>query len=94
MEINQIVMVTDIFKLLSDPTRVKILDALFRAKGGLCVYEIAEIIEMSQSATSHQLAKLEDKGLVLCFRHGQTMCYEMEKTETTKRIEKLIYSCT
>lgn len=77
--------VTDIAKILSDTTRVKILQTLMD-HGGMCVYEIAEVVGASQSATSHQLSKMEDKGLVECFREGQKMCYELTKSSLAKRI--------
>jgi len=74
---------TDIFKTLSDPTRMKILQVLFRAKRELCVNEIAEAVGVSHSATSHQLAKLEDRNMVTCFRRGQTMCYQIQDNTVT-----------
>lgn len=78
---------TTVFKLLSDPTRYKILSLLFDAKDGLCVYEIAEAVGISHSATSHQLAKLEARGIVLSFREGQTICYEIRKGELTDNLK-------
>ncbi|HDL14553.1 MAG TPA: transcriptional regulator, partial [Euryarchaeota archaeon] len=47
------VQVSDIFKILGDSTRVKILYALFQEE--LCVCEISALLCMSQSAVSHQL---------------------------------------
>jgi len=65
------------FKLLSDPTRYRILSMLFGEPEGLCVYEIAEGVNISHSAASHQLAKLEAHQIVESFREGQTVCYEI-----------------
>lgn len=62
-------------KLLCDPTRYTMLRALLQAEEGLCVYEIAEAAEVSQSAASHQLAKLEAHEVVESYRSGQTVCY-------------------
>jgi DNA-binding transcriptional ArsR family regulator len=78
--------ITNTAKILSDPTRVKIL-SLLREHGGMCVYEIAEQVGASQSATSHQLSKLEARGIVECYREGQRMCYELA---STPKVEKLI----
>ncbi|PIP86663.1 transcriptional regulator [Candidatus Campbellbacteria bacterium CG11_big_fil_rev_8_21_14_0_20_44_21] len=71
------------FKILSSGTRFKIVTLLMKAGRDLCVNEIAEAIGMSHSATSHQLAKLEDKGIVRSFRMGQMICYEIERSAVT-----------
>jgi len=82
--------ITDTFKLLSDPTRLKILGFLFRSREEVCVNEIADAIGMSHSATSHQLAKLEARGVVECFRRGQSMCYQIKDGPVTRKIKKAV----
>jgi len=82
--------ITDIFKLLADPTRLKILRVLFGSRKEMCVNEISEKIGMSHSATSHQLAKLEVRGIVSCARIGKKMCYEICENPTTRNIKKTI----
>lgn len=77
---------TSTFKLLSDPTRFKILYVLYKSDDGLCVHEIADAVSISHSAASHQLSKLEDKGIVNGFREGQLMCYRLSRTEYTNEI--------
>jgi DNA-binding transcriptional ArsR family regulator len=52
----------DTFKVLSHPTRLRILRAL--AEEELCVCELSELLRLSMSATSHQLRKLRDRRLV------------------------------
>ncbi len=81
---------TELFKLLSDPTRLKILAVLMSAKRELCVNEIAEAVNVSQSATSHQLAKLEARGIVSCFRDGKTICYEIEDIPLVETIQAIL----
>lgn len=76
--------------ILSDPTRVRILKLLFRNREGMCVYEIAKEVGSSPSATSHQLAKLEARGIVFCYREGQKMCYELTDGSLVLRIEKIL----
>ena len=76
---------TDIAKLLSDETRVRILRTL-EGTDGMCVYEIAEAVGASHSATSHQLAKLESRDVVVCYREGQKMCYELTNKTFAKKI--------
>lgn len=87
---ENIVKITGTFKLLSSPTRLKILRTLFRSGREMCVNEIAEKVGMSHSATSHQLAKLEAKEIVSCERRGKTMCYSIPKNSITEKIEKAI----
>lgn len=80
-------------KILSSPTRYAIISALLkahRARKEICVNEIAEEIGLSQSATSHQLALLEARGVVTGMKMGQMTCYELVKSDVTNRIEKII----
>jgi DNA-binding transcriptional ArsR family regulator len=54
------------------------------------VKEIAEATGVSQSATSHQLARLEDKGLVCSSRMGQMICYKICDSPLMGTIVKII----
>ncbi len=65
----------EVFKALSDPTRVKIFNTLFN--GELCVCDLAEVINLSQSATSHQLRLLREMNLVKFRREGKTLLYSL-----------------
>ena len=77
---------TEVARLLSDPTRVRILVALKTATDDMCVNEIAEAVGSSHSATSHQLSKLEALNVVECFRDGQKMCYELKDNARVTQI--------
>lgn len=66
---------TAIFAALSDPTRFRILEALLAEE--LCVCDIAEAVGVSESATSHQLRLLRDRGLVSFRRDGQRAVYRL-----------------
>lgn len=59
---NLINNLSQIFKTLSDPTRIKIIYALMN--GPLCVSDISELLGMSQSSISHQLALLRTQNLI------------------------------
>lgn len=63
----------DLFKLFGDTTRIKILYSLFESE--LCVYEIANLLKMEQSAISHQLKILKDAKLIGCRREGKSNIY-------------------
>ena len=61
------------FKVFSDETRLKILDSLL--DGEKCVCDIAEEIQVSQSAVSHQLKNLRALNLVKTSKFGQNVKY-------------------
>ncbi len=67
-----LVEVAEVFKLLGDMTRVRILQAL--AVTELCVCDLAALLEMTSSAISHQLRLLRASGIV-CFRKEGKMVY-------------------
>ena len=77
-------------KILSSKTRFQILSLLLHAGYDPCVNDIADTIGLSHSATSHQLAKLEDKGIVNSYRRGQTICYHVKETSITKQLRSVI----
>lgn len=64
---------SDLFKLFGDSTRIKILFALFESE--MCVCAIAELLNMTQSAISHQLKTLRDNHLIDNRREGKTIYY-------------------
>lgn len=64
------------FKVLGDPTRIKILDAL--SKEELCVCDLAALLEMTSSAVSHQLRVLRDARLVKCRKEGKMAFYSLD----------------
>lgn len=65
----------ELFKLFCDSTRIRILCALFEKE--LCVCQIADTLEMTQSAISHQLRILKQGSLVKCRRDGKTIFYSL-----------------
>ncbi len=67
--------VSQLFKIISDPTRIKILFVLEKAE--LCVCDISVILNMTQSAISHQLKTLKDANLVTNRREGKTIFYKL-----------------
>ena len=85
---------TGVLKILSDPTRFEILELLMGTADELCVKEIAEAVGMSHSATSHQLNRLEDKGIVASRRTGQTICYTIAPSPLTRTMQQIIRQFT
>ena len=66
----------ELFKIFGDSTRVKILYALLEVEE-LCVCDIAQLLNMNQSAISHQLRVLKQSQLVKFRREGKTVYYSL-----------------
>ncbi len=66
----------DLFKVLGDSTRIKILCALFEAE--MCVCDIAALLGMTQSAISHQLRVLKQARLVKYRKDGKVVYYSLD----------------
>jgi DNA-binding transcriptional ArsR family regulator len=66
----------DTFRVLGDPTRVRMLDAL--SDGELCVCDIASLVGLSESAVSHQLRLLRSMRLVRPRRAGRLVYYAVD----------------
>ena len=67
---------TRIYKVMGDPTRLKIIIAL---RGGeMCVCDIAAFLGMSESAVSHQLRRMRELAVVRSRREGQVLYYRIE----------------
>lgn len=63
------------YKILSDPTRLKMVIAL--AQGEMCVCDLAAYVGSSDSAVSHHLRRLKDMTLVRSRRDGQMLYYTL-----------------
>lgn len=66
---------TDFFKVLGDPTRIRILFSL--EKGEMCVCDISTALGMTMSAVSHQLRILRDAHLVNSRKEGRMVFYSL-----------------
>lgn len=66
----------ELFKIFGDSTRVKILYALLEAEE-LCVCDIASLMDVTQSAVSHQLRVLKNSRLVKFRKEGKTVYYSL-----------------
>jgi ArsR family transcriptional regulator len=68
--------VAQLFKALSDPSRVRIISALSYTE--LCVHDLAATLGMSQSAVSHQLRSLREMRLVRYRKQGRHVYYQLD----------------
>jgi DNA-binding transcriptional ArsR family regulator len=73
LEMPVVEQLSESFKALADPTRIRILFNLSRRE--LCVCDLAEVLGMTQSAVSHQLRFLKALRIVKFRRDGNTIYY-------------------
>jgi DNA-binding transcriptional ArsR family regulator len=73
---REILSLAEIFRTLGDPTRVKILQALTVEE--LCVCDLAKLLGVSESATSHQLRVLRSQKLVRFRKEGKMAYYSLD----------------
>ncbi len=66
---------SEFYKVFGDSTRIKILYVLFEAE--MCVCDIAQLLNMTVSAISHQLRVLKNARLVKQRRDGKTVFYSL-----------------
>ena len=65
----------ELFKVFGDSTRIRILFVLFEAE--VCVCDLAQVLQMTQSAISHQLKILKQNKLVKSRREGKSIFYSL-----------------
>ena len=65
----------ELFKIFGDSTRIRILFVLLEAE--VCVCDLANVLNMTQSAISHQLRILKQNKLVKSRREGKTIFYSL-----------------
>lgn len=76
LEEEKINLLSQIFKALADPTRLKIIYVLSRSP--LCVCDIAQLLDMTQSAISHHLRLLRNLKLVKFRKEGKMVIYSLD----------------
>ena len=67
---------SELFKVIGDPTRIKILWVLDNHE--MCVCDIANVLNMTKSSISHQLAVLRDNGIVKNRKDGKEVYYTLD----------------
>ena len=73
---REVAALADTFRVLGDPTRVRILDALSAAE--LCVCDLATLLGLTESAVSHQLRLLRNMRVVRSRREGRMVFYALD----------------
>lgn len=80
--------VAAMFQILADPTRAQIVTAL--AYEELCVCDVAAIIGLSISATSHQLKRLRDQGVVQYRKDGRLAFYHLSDDHIRRLVQDAV----
>lgn len=80
-----ITMLAETFRILGDPTRVRIAFALSREE--LCVCDLANLLGVSQSAVSHSLRSLRQMKLVKFRREGKISFYSLDDEHISGLLE-------
>lgn len=75
LDMDESIELAEFLKIFGDSTRIRIISIL--AKTSACVCDISEMLEMNQSAISHQLKILRDAKLVKYKKCGKTVYYEL-----------------
>lgn len=78
----------DVFSLLGDYTRIRILQALSTTE--LCVCDLAAILGATSSAVSHQLRLLRSKGIVKYRREGKVVYYSLADEHVHQLLTQMI----
>ena len=79
---NKIIDLAELYKIFGDSTRIKIINILLNDE--LCVNEISEKINVSQSAVSHQLRILKSSKLVKYKKEGNLIYYSLADDHVSK----------
>ncbi len=67
---------SEIFKTLGDPTRLRIINTLL--SGEMCVCDLSVVLDMDHSAVSHQLRVLKDRRIVKLRKDGKIAYYSLD----------------
>ena len=86
---NEIEELTEVFKALSDPTRLRLVKLLGEHEGALCVNALARRLDVSQSAVSQHLRVLRQTGLVKNERRGSSVHYLLDQDSLKQHRDKV-----
>ncbi|MCD1655198.1 metalloregulator ArsR/SmtB family transcription factor [Treponema zuelzerae] len=78
----------DFFKALSDPARIKIVNALSSTE--MCVCDLTAVLNMNQPAVSQHLRTLKQAGIVTFRKDGKVVYYSLHDEETKSIHEKVM----
>ncbi|MBD2861714.1 MULTISPECIES: ArsR/SmtB family transcription factor [Paenibacillus] len=86
---DSVLKLADLFKALGDPTRVKLIYALMQRE--LCVHDLSSVLDMGQSAVSHQLRYLRNMRIVKRRKAGKTVYYSLDDAHIEQIFEQTLH---
>jgi ArsR family transcriptional regulator, zinc-responsive transcriptional repressor len=87
---DEVDLIVEIFRMLADPTRIKVLWAL--TSGELSVTELAEQVDKPAPSVSQHLAKLRMARLVRTRREGTTIFYSLENEHVSQLVADAVFN--
>lgn len=87
LDLDETLQIAEIFKLLGEPTRLKIVLALIENE--LCVCDLSAVINTSVSAVSHQLRLLKSARLIKFRKEGKMVYYSIDDDHIKNLVEQL-----
>lgn len=88
MQVGHFAAAAEVFKQLSDPTRVRIFWLLSHREE--CVINLAALLEMSSPAVSHHLRSLTESGLLVSRRDGKEVYYKAADTAQIRMLHEIV----
>ena len=76
----------ELFKIFGDATRIRILLVLFQSE--VCVYDLAKLLNMTESSISHQLRLLKQARLVKSRREGKIVFYSLADSHVRTMLDQ------
>ncbi len=83
---EQLLELSNLFKVLGDFTRIRILEALLSSE--LCVCDLVSVLDMNQSAVSHQLRVLRSSKIVKFRKEGKNVYYSLDDHHISQLINQ------
>jgi ArsR family transcriptional regulator len=84
-DVNALITLADLFKIMGDATRCKLISALLQNE--MCVCDLANVLSMTKSSISHQLSKMKDAGVVKSRKDGKTVYYSLDDEHISEIFE-------
>lgn len=85
---EEFLLVSDLFKQLADPTRIRIFWLLCHCEE--CVINLSALMEMSSPAVSHHLKQLRAAGLIVSRREGKEVYYKASDAQQTRLLHDML----
>ena len=85
---EEFLLISDMFKQLADPTRIRIFWILFHCEE--CVINLSALMDMSSPAVSHHLKQLRAAGLIVSRREGKEVYYRAADNQQTRLLHDMI----